>query len=97
MKEKDIPILTPAKFRERYYLTDSLSKSELVYQGFYLNHTLLKSPIKTHRKMVYDFVFLTQGSCSKYKGIDKYDIQKNEFFFIPAYQISGSDFISEDA
>ena len=96
MKEKEIPLLTPEKFREKYYTNEPAAKP-FGFKGFYMTTALLGRPIKAHRKTVYDFLFLTKGSCDKYKGIDSYEVRKNEIFFVPAYQISGSSYITDDA
>ena len=53
-------------------------------------------PLPPHRKTVYDFIFLTAGTTSRSKGIDTYNIIPNSFFFLPAYQILSSEYMSED-
>lgn len=53
-------------------------------------------PLAPHRKTVYDFLFLTQGTTDRSKGIDTYTIGANSFFFLPAYQIITSEAMSED-
>src|SRR5207249_1013175 len=57
----------------------------------------LNFPFPPHRQTVYDFVFLTQGTSTRSKGLDKYDFGENTFFFLPAYQISAHENISADA
>lgn len=96
MKPHEIPLLSPQAFRERYFSPERIQRAG-GFDGFYMTNTLLKSPIKAHRKTVYEFIFLTKGLCQKYKGLDNFHIHENEFFFMPAYQIAGSDSISEDA
>ncbi|MDZ7879953.1 MAG: AraC family transcriptional regulator [Saprospiraceae bacterium] len=53
-------------------------------------------PLPPHRKPVYDFLFLTQGTSTRGKGMDTYDISSNTFFFLPAYQILNNESMSED-
>lgn len=57
----------------------------------------LKFPLPPHRKIVFDFVFLSQGSSIRSNGLDRYDFAANTFFFLPAYQISTHEFYSKDA
>ena len=57
---------------------------------------LMKFPLPPHRKPVYDFLFLTKGTASRTKGIDKYDLAANTFFFLPAFQILSYETMSED-
>lgn len=57
----------------------------------------LKFPLPPHRKTVFDFVFLTQGTSLRSKGLDWYEFATNTFFFLPAYQISSHEFYSPDA
>lgn len=95
-KQKEIPLLTPDLFREKYYSAEHRLKNPVDYKGFYLQYIFLKTPIKVHRKPVYEFLFLTKGSTVRYKGIDKYTVRKNQLFFVPAYQITGSESVSKD-
>ena len=54
-------------------------------------------PLPPHRKTVYDFVFLTKGTSTRSKGLNQYTFGENEFFFLPAYQITSHEYMSEDA
>lgn len=56
----------------------------------------MKLPLPPHRKAVVDFILLTAGSCIRSKGLDKYEFGANTFFFLPAYQISLNEFMSDD-
>ncbi len=53
-------------------------------------------PLPPHRKQVYDFLFLTKGTTRRSKALNPYQIGENTFFFLPAYQITNHDFMSED-
>lgn len=57
----------------------------------------IKFPLQPHRKTVFDFIFLTNGSSVRAKGLHQYEFGKNTFFFLPAYQISTHDSMSNDA
>lgn len=57
----------------------------------------LSFPIPPHRKTVYDLLFLTAGESVRYKGLNKYRFKENEFFFLPAFQITSHESLSQDA
>ncbi|GAB3641189.1 helix-turn-helix domain-containing protein [Spirosoma arcticum] len=57
----------------------------------------LRFPILPHRKTLYDFLFLTHGQSKRSKGLNEYRFSANTFFFLPAYQISTHESMSEDA
>ncbi len=57
----------------------------------------IQFPLPPHRKVVYDFIFLTRGSTLRSKALNPYSIGENTFFFLPAYQITHHEFMSEDA
>jgi AraC-like DNA-binding protein len=53
-------------------------------------------PLPPHRKPVYDFLFLTKGKTQRSKSLNPYELGENTFFFLPAYQITESEWMSED-
>lgn len=57
----------------------------------------IKFPLPPHRKTVYDFFFLTQGTSTRSKGLYKSEFGARTFFFLPAYQISTHEYVSPDA
>ncbi len=57
----------------------------------------LQFPILPHRKTLFDFLFLTQGHSTRSKGLNEYQFAANALFFLPAYQISTHEWMSEDA
>jgi AraC family transcriptional activator of pobA len=56
----------------------------------------LKFPLPPHRKTVYDFVFLKRGFSKRSKGLNHYTFGAGEFFFLPPYQITTHELMSED-
>ena len=56
----------------------------------------LHFPLPPHRKTVYDFLFLTKGTSVRSKGLSKYEMRANDFFFLPAGQITAHESMSED-
>lgn len=53
-------------------------------------------PLPPHRKTVYDFLFLSKGTMQRSKSLNPYEIGENTFFFLPAYQITECQWMSED-
>ncbi len=58
---------------------------------------LREFPIAPHRKEVVDFIFLTKGKVIRSKGLDNYEFSANQFFFLPAYQITSMTSMTPDA
>lgn len=54
-------------------------------------------PLPPHRKTVFDLIFLTNGKSIRTKGLNQFEFGKNEFFFLPAYQITTHEYMSKDA
>lgn len=50
-----------------------------------------------HRKTVHDFIFLKKGISKRSKGLNKYEFGPASMFFLPAYQITQHEKISDDA
>ena len=57
----------------------------------------LPFPIPPHRKTVYDLLFLTAGHSKRSKGLNQYLFKENQFFFLPALQITSHESMSPDA
>ncbi len=57
---------------------------------------LHKLVVPPHRKPVYDFVFLTKGNTVRYRNFNNYKVYKNQFCFLPAYEILSGEKMSED-
>lgn len=58
---------------------------------------LKELPLSPHRKEVYDFIFLTKGSMVRSKGLDSYTVTANNFFFLPASQVTDMESVSANA
>lgn len=56
----------------------------------------LRLPFPPHRKTVNDFLFVTNGYVKRQFGIVNYDVRQNELMIIPKFQISTTEFHSED-
>lgn len=103
LKTETVPILSLFE-KEKRFFDDSLEWKPAfptLHQQFHINRLEdfiehLKFPFAPHRQTVSDFLFLSKGRSTRSKGLDKYDFSANTFFFLPAYQISAHDLMSED-
>ncbi|WP_245859826.1 helix-turn-helix domain-containing protein [Spirosoma aerolatum] len=57
----------------------------------------IKFPLAPHRKTVYDFIFLAEGTTARSKDLYRFEFGRNTFFFLPALQISAHEYMSADA
>ena len=107
MKQEKIPILSVNNYglkisvgsdqwkNFRYKFIDSFHINTI---EDYVKHSELKEfPIPPHRKEVNDFIFLTRGTVERSKGLDEYEFSKNQFFFLPSYQITTMRSMSKNA
>ncbi len=60
------------------------------YKGY------VELPVLPHRRSTYFFFFLTQGSAIRSKNLNKYHLEKFDFYCLPANQITSMDFLSDD-
>ncbi len=71
------------------------------YNIFHINRIedvrqVMKFPMPPHRKTVIDFILITHGTMIRQKGLNRYEVTANTFFFLPAHQISFDEWMSED-
>ncbi|ADB37599.1 helix-turn-helix domain-containing protein [Spirosoma linguale] len=99
-----VPILTPPDLDKHHFDPDLGWMPTLLsdYHLFHFNRvetyrSHLTFPLSPHRKTVFDFIFLTKGHSIRTKGLDTYEFSANSFFFLPAYQITAHEWMSEDA
>lgn len=104
VKTIQVPTLAPTQLDEHHFdasvgwLPTLLSDSHLFHFNrieTYRSH--MAFPLSPHRKTVFDFIYLTKGRSVRSKGLDNYDFGANSFFFLPAYQITAHEWMSEDA
>ncbi len=97
-----IPLVKPEQF-DNYLFNDWQAP---VFRGLYDNFHIEKIeiykdhlviPTPPHRRSVYFLIFLTKGNVIRTKGLSKYDLKPNSCFCLAANQITGIDFVSEDA
>ncbi len=104
VKTQPVPTLAPPELDQHHFdasvgwLPTLASDSHLFHFNrieTYRSH--MTFPISPHRKTVYDFIYLTKGHSVRNKGLDSYAFGANDFFFLPAYQITAHESMSEDA
>ena len=103
MKTTQIPLLNPAEFDD--YVFDTLvwkntqrpffNQFHVIHLEDYKKHLIIPQP--PHRRSVTFFVFLTKGILERRKALTKYQIKAGSFFFLPAFQITSLDTLSDDA
>lgn len=77
-------------------------RSNTVYKDFHINRVDDISDkkgfqVQPHRKTYHDFFFLKKGTSIRSKGLNSYEIKAPAIFFLPAYQITEHEMLSEDA
>jgi AraC-like DNA-binding protein len=104
LKTDAVPILNPFEMGQLHF-EEHLAWQSLfapTHHYFHINRLedykdMMRFPLPPHRKVVYDFVFLTEGKSVRSKGLDSFEFVANTFFFLPAYQITTHKSMSADA
>jgi AraC family transcriptional regulator, transcriptional activator of pobA len=102
LEKKQVPTLNPAQLGKQLFVNpESVLVQARSGNLFHINRIedfrkYMQFPLLPHRKTVLDFIFLTQGSMKRSKGLNSYEFSAYTFFFLPAYQISTDAFMSED-
>jgi hypothetical protein len=80
-----LPVVTDAKHHDYHInrLSDIVDKSNF--------------KVLPHRKTLHDFIFLKSGKSKRSKGLNKFEFGASTMFFLPAYQITQHQMMSEDA
>lgn len=104
MKLEQVPLLPVAGLTAHHFGAKAGWKPEPLplHDVFHINRletyiSHMHFPLPPHRKTVHDFIFLTGGHTHRSKGLDGFDIGRNTFFFLPAYQITTHEYMSPDA
>ena len=100
-KKPKIPIIRPSEFDDYIFVNWSAPVSAF-YPKFHVERIEnykkhLKLPLPPHRRSVHFFIYLTRGKVVRSKGLTKYTIKPNTFFFLPADQITALEYVSKDA
>lgn len=102
-KQENIPVLKPGELNEFHYKNikwqPTISKTKHEY--YHINRiedysSELNFPLPPHRKTVHDLIYVRKGSSRRSKGLSKYDFKSSDIFFLPAFQITEHEFMSDD-
>jgi AraC family transcriptional regulator, transcriptional activator of pobA len=102
IKPNDASLITPAemtsffKFDEPHKINLPLIHTKFALHRIESFRHFHKLPLLPHRKPVYDFIYITGGKSIRSRGFDTYEVEKNQFFFLPAFQILASEDMSLD-
>ncbi len=99
-----VPLFDADTFRQRHF-DASVNWTKLFLPTFdrFMIHRIedykefIRFPLPPHRKSIYDFIYLTSGHTTRSKGLDQYDVGAYTFFFLPAYQITTNQTVSDNA
>jgi AraC-like DNA-binding protein len=102
--DHQIPTLNPEAFFRRNYKRHQEASffHSSSFESFEIHRieehkNYINFPLLPHRKTIHDFIFLTSGSIIRSKGLSQYEIKKHSFFFLPAFQITTTKYVSDDA
>lgn len=102
--DHQIPTLDPEDFFRRHYkrqqeasIFHSSSFSTFEIHRIEEHKNYINFPLLPHRKTIHDFIFLTGGSVTRSKGLGHYEVGKHSFFFLPAFQITTTEYVSDDS
>jgi len=102
-KPDKIPVLNPTSLDDfhfgqgKWHVPFSDTHSLFHINRIEMIRDVLTFPLPPHRKSVYDLIFLTKGKSIRSKGLSQYTFVENQFFFLPANQITSHEYMSEDA
>lgn len=100
--EKEIPTITPSVLDEFHFRDIEWISYVSEYEHLFHISRLedyrdkISFPLPAHRKVVYDMIFLKKGVSERSKGLNQYVFRENEIFFLPAFQITSHESLSED-
>ena len=101
-QKNQIPTLDPNYMDEFHFGNIRWHRSfPLQHHLFHINRLedyrdKLSFPLPPHRKVIYDLLYLKKGTSVRSKGLNEYEIHENQFFFLPAFQITSHENMSQD-
>lgn len=96
----EVPAISTSEF-DSYLFSDWKPQNYEAYSSFHITRIEyykkhLKIPVLPHRRAVNFFIFLTKGEVIRSKGLNRFTILPNHFYFLPANQITSLEYISEE-
>jgi AraC family transcriptional activator of pobA len=76
-------------FHDRHLESFHINRIEDARQG-------MTFPMPPHRKIMIDFIVVTRGQLIRHIGLTSYVVPAGSFIFLPAYQISFDEWMSDD-
>lgn len=100
--QKKIKVFKPDELSDFHFREDWKMNFGQAHPFFHINRIedvieYLKFPVPPHKKTLFDFIFLTNGSSKRCKGLNEYEFSSNTFFFLPALQITSCEYITSDS
>ncbi|RYU94534.1 helix-turn-helix domain-containing protein [Emticicia agri] len=95
-----VPLLNPSQFDD-YIFADWKPMVSGFYDKFHIARvesykTHMRIPLQPHRRSVYFFIFITKGLAVRSKGLTFYEVKPNNFFCLPANEITSLETVDED-
>jgi AraC-like DNA-binding protein len=104
VKTEKIPTYNAEEFEKLNYnhLSDRLSGTKIGFNEFEIHRIedhkeSINFPLLPHRKTINDFIYLTEGKIIRSKGLETFELTENQIFFLPAHNITSTDFVSQNA
>lgn len=99
---RNIMPLSPKELQQHHFGNEEVMSVTDFQRLFHINRledlvSKINFPLPPHRKTVFDFIFLTEGTSSRSKDLHRFTFGRNTFFFLPALQISTHEYMSPDA
>ena len=102
-RQEKIPVLRPEDLNDFHYKTIKWQPtiSQTKHKHYHVNRIedfihKFSFPLPPHRKTVHDIIYLKKGTSRRSKGLNKYDFHESQLFFLPAFQITEHEAMSED-
>jgi AraC family transcriptional regulator, transcriptional activator of pobA len=103
-KQEKIPVIKADQLNDFHYnnIDWMPTISETKHQYYHINRiedyvNFLKFPLPPHRKTVHDLIFLTKGKSVRRKGLNNFEFKASELFFLPAFQLTEHESMSNDS
>lgn len=104
MKTEKIPTYNAEEFKKLNYnyFSDRLNGTKIGFNEFEIHRIEdhkenINFPLLPHRKTINDFIYLTDGKLIRSKGLETFEITESQIFFLPAHNITSTDFVSQNA
>lgn len=99
-KKLNIPNLQPQEFDD-FLFGDWKPTVQGIYSRFHIARiedykNFITLPVLPHRRSIYFFFYVTQGRAVRSKNLNRYEVRENDFYCLPAFQITSLEAMSKD-